>query len=112
MTLQNQIKIWIGIFLAGILALWVFRGILLPFILGLIFAYLLNPLVNYLQKRGLSRSWATAVVMFSVTGIIVGAFVMFVPQVVAQGIGLGQALPGYVTQLREMANEMVPALTE
>jgi predicted PurR-regulated permease PerM len=58
-TLRNQVLIWIGFLVISVLVLWVFRGILLPFIVGLALAYLLNPLVGYLQRIGLNRGWST-----------------------------------------------------
>jgi predicted PurR-regulated permease PerM len=41
MNLRNQVLIWIGFFVVLILALWIFRGILLPFVVGAALAYLL-----------------------------------------------------------------------
>ena len=50
MTLRNQVLIWAGFPRCAILLLWLFRSILLPFVVGLALAYLLNPLVNMLQQ--------------------------------------------------------------
>ena len=49
MTLRMQVLVWVGFSLVTILVLWVFRSILLPFVIGIALAYLLNPLVNWLQ---------------------------------------------------------------
>ena len=51
-SLRNQIAIWIGVLLVSIFLLWMFRGILLPFVVGLALAYLLNPIVSALQRTG------------------------------------------------------------
>jgi predicted PurR-regulated permease PerM len=112
MTLQNQIKIWIGLLIFSIVALWLFRGILLPFIAGMILAYLLNPLVNMLQRWKFNRGWATAVVLFVVLSVLIWAFILIVPLLISQIIGLMQRLPGYISDLRALANEWVPALNE
>ncbi len=112
MTLQNQIKIWLVILAVSVVVLWVFRGILLPFVVGLALAYLLNPLVGIVQKARVNRAIATMFVLLVVLSIIVGLFVLVVPLVVQQIIGLIERLPGYITSLRELANEWIPALNE
>jgi predicted PurR-regulated permease PerM len=45
------------------------RRLLLPFILGFLFAYILNPVIDHLEARGLRRIWAivciyTAIILF------------------------------------------------
>ena len=55
MSLRTQVLIWVGFFAVTILMAWIFRPILLPFVLGLIVAYLLNPLVNWLQRNRMVR---------------------------------------------------------
>jgi len=111
MTLQNQLKIWIGMAVVSILLLWVLRGILLPFIVGLTLAYLLNPLVGQLQRLRLSRGWATAIVLGTVIVIIAGAFFLIVPLLTQQAIGLARRLPGYVNQLQDLVNRWAPEIS-
>lgn len=111
-TLRNQVLIWIGFLVISILVLWVFRGILLPFIVGLALAYLLNPLVGLLQRTGLNRGWSTAFVLLVVLAIIVGIMLLVLPLVTQQVIGLAFRLPGYISQLRDLANRWIPALNE
>jgi len=111
-TLRNQVLIWIGLAIIGLLIIWTFRGILLPFVVGLALAYVLNPLVNLVQRTRLNRAWSTAVVLLFVLAIIVGIMVLVLPLVVQQTIGLLFRLPGYVNSLRSLANEWVPALNE
>src|SRR3546814_438398 len=88
MTLRNQVLIWVGFLVVLVLMLWLFRGILLPFIVGAALAYLLNPLVNQLQKWRFNRGWATTVVLLSVITIVVSVLLMFVPLIGQQIIEL------------------------
>ena len=61
LPVQQQVKIW-GIAAAVFfLALWFLGDVLMPFILGGAIAYLLDPLADRLEARGLSRGAATAV---------------------------------------------------
>ena len=112
MTLRNQVLIWIGFLVFVILCLWLFRGILLPFVVGAAIAYLLNPLVNQLQKWRFSRGWATTVVLLSVITIIIWMFYMIVPLVGTQIVGLIQRLPGYAADLQGLARRWAPELNE
>ncbi|UYO00371.1 MAG: AI-2E family transporter [Devosia sp.] len=112
MALRNQVMIWIGFLVVLILAIWVFRGILLPFVVGAALAYLLNPLVNQLQKWRFSRTWATVVVLLLMLTIIIALFVMFVPLIGQQIVGLIQRLPAYVSDLQQLAIDYSPTINE
>ena len=63
MTLQKQITFWVVSFLALILVLWLLSPILLPFIAGLVLAYFLDPVADALERLGLPRLMATAVIL-------------------------------------------------
>ncbi|WP_160297814.1 AI-2E family transporter [Devosia chinhatensis] len=104
--------IWIGLLLALILVLWVFRGILLPFVVGTALAYLLNPLATQLQKWRFNRVWASVVVLLSMMTIVVSLFSIFVPLIGQQIIGLIQRLPAYFSDLQELATRYSPELNE
>ena len=110
MTLRNQVLIWVGFLAVLVLTLWVFRGILLPFVVGAALAYLLNPLVNQLQKWRFNRGWATAVVLLTVIAVIISLFVMFVPLIGQQVIGLIQRLPQYVGDLQALVARWSPEI--
>ncbi|WP_375450888.1 AI-2E family transporter [uncultured Devosia sp.] len=112
MTLRNQVLIWIGLLAALVLVLWVFRAILLPFIVGAALAYLLNPLVNQLQAWRINRPWATTIVLLSVIAIVLGIFTMFVPLIGQQVIGLIQRMPQYVGDLQALVARWSPQINE
>ncbi len=112
MTLRNQVLVWVGFFVATILLLWIFRPILLPFVVGMALAYLLNPVVSLIGRIGISRPWASAIVLVVGILVILGMLVMLVPLVGQQVVGLITRLPGYVTDLQALAQGLVPELTE
>jgi predicted PurR-regulated permease PerM len=104
------VLIWIGLAIIGLVVLWTFRGILLPFIVGIGLAYLLNPVVNMVERRGLNRGLSVAAVLLIVIAILVGIMGLVVPMVSQQVFGLIFRLPGYVTSLRTLANQWLPEL--
>lgn len=112
MTLRNQVLIWVGFTFVMIVVLWIIRPILLPFVVGLALAYLLNPLVSLLQRLGIIRPWATALVLLSVLGLIVGLFFMVMPLVIQQVGGLISRLPGYIGDLQVLVQNLAPQLND
>lgn len=58
--------------------------VLLPVIIAGIAAYLLNPIVLWMQRRRLSRLWAVIVTMVLAAGIFAGLACSIVPPVVRQ----------------------------
>ena len=51
------------------------RGILTPFVLAFILAYVLYPIIDWLERRGLGRAWSTLLVFSLVfAGLGLGAF--------------------------------------
>ena len=95
MTLRTQVLVWAGFTVVVILLIWLFRPILLPFVIGIALAYILNPAVTLVQRAGIGRAWATAIVLLAVLGVIVGLFVVVTPLVLQQVIGLAGRLPGH-----------------
>jgi predicted PurR-regulated permease PerM len=112
MTLRTQVLIWVGFTVVVIAAIWLFRPILLPFVVGIALAYILNPLVNIVQRTRIGRGWATAVVLLAVLAAIVGIFVIITPLIAAQIAGLVVRLPGYITDLNDLVRRIAPQLTE
>src|SRR5690554_5450608 len=112
MSLKNQITAWVvllGIF--GLL-LWMFRGILLPFVLGITLAYLLNPFVDWLQRRRVHRGFATLMVMLVAVLLLITAFLLIVPLLLQQAFGLARNIPGYVEQLQGFVENLIPRLEQ
>jgi len=105
MTLQRQIMFWVGALVLLILVVYVLADILLPFVAGLAIAYFLDPVADRLEKWGLSRLWATMVIV----GIFILAFLLFlvllVPILVHQLTQLVIFLPDYVSSLRTLFAE-------
>jgi predicted PurR-regulated permease PerM len=112
MTLRNQVLVWVGFTVVVILLIWLFRPILLPFIIGITLAYVLNPAVNFVQRGGIGRGWASLIVLLAVLALIIGVLLMMTPLIVSQVAGLVGRLPGYVTELQLVVQSIDPQLNE
>lgn len=62
-TVRRQLFFWLGVLAVFVIFLYVFRSILLPFLAGLALAYFLDPLADFLERRGLSRVWSTVTIL-------------------------------------------------
>ena len=69
--------------------------VLLPLAVAGIIAYLLDPVVDYLQRWGLQRSWAILLVFLLGLGIIVGICAFIIPALIVQVKDLADQIPYY-----------------
>jgi predicted PurR-regulated permease PerM len=72
MNLARPITFWIAMCAATIAAVVLLRDILLPFVAGLVLAYLFNPMANRLERLGLNRLLAALVII----GVFVVGFIL------------------------------------
>jgi predicted PurR-regulated permease PerM len=78
---------WLWTLVAGLLViglLYSVRDILLPFVMGAVIAYLLNPATDALQRRGWRRTQAVGVVFGVFLGILVVVMLLVVPTAAEQ----------------------------
>src|SRR3954463_3290207 len=105
MTFTRPIAFWIAM-LAALLALAVLlREVLLPFVAGMVLAYLLNPLANRLERLGLNRAIATLLIMGSfVLGVAV-LVVLTAPVIVSELGYFVENFPLYLRRLQALATD-------
>ena len=103
MSLQRQILVWAGLLLALVSLLYALSGALLPFVAGITVGYLLDPLATKLERLGLNRFGATAVILglFLLVLLILG--IIFVPVLVRQVTGFLLNLPSIASRLQLLA---------
>jgi predicted PurR-regulated permease PerM len=57
----------------------VFGGVAVPVLLALTGAYVFNPVVSVLERRGMNRTWGTTIVFAGCTLALVGAVLYLIP---------------------------------
>src|SRR3569833_3868085 len=112
MTLRNQVLVWVGFTVVVILLIWLFRPILLPFVIGSALSYILNPAVVLVERTGMNRAWSAATVLLAVLAVIIGALFVITPLIASQFGGLVSLLPGYVSDLNNLVRSLAPQLNE
>ena len=109
---KQQVIYWGVAFAAFLLLLWFLGPVLLPFLVGGAIAYMLDPLADRLERVGLPRAAATAVITLVGVGLLALLVVFLVPTLIRQGAALAQAAPDYFDALREFARARFPNLME
>lgn len=102
MNLQRQIGFWLGTLLVFVLFLFIFRDVLLPFLVGMAVAYGLDPIADWLERRGLSRLAASLVILVGFVVLLALLVVLIVPLMVNQLAGLIDKIPTYAQQLQAL----------
>lgn len=74
--------------------------VLWPFAVGVVLAYLLSPLVNWLEERGLPRMRALILVFAGSSLILLGAVGSLVPRAVVEARDLASQFPVLVVRLQ------------
>jgi predicted PurR-regulated permease PerM len=87
------------LFTLGLGFLYVARATLIAFLFAIFFAYLMSPLVTYLEKLLRGRGRAIAVIYALLLVLVVVFFVVVGPKVTREGARLGEALPSLLTRL-------------
>lgn len=111
-ALRRQVFFWLGSAVLLALFLYVFSGILLPFVAGMVLAYFLDPVADRLERFGLSRLMATVVILIAFIVIVVLAFVILVPVLATQMADFGRKLPDYLTRLQSLITSFDPKWLE
>ena len=115
-TIWDRIVRW-GIFCAALAAIvgvvvsafmflvWPFRVIFAPVALALVVVYLLNPLVNRLQRTGMRRGFAVALIYVAFVAVVTTALSFLIPVIARQIGGFIENLPGYVEDVTREINQ-------
>ncbi|TIT03507.1 AI-2E family transporter [Mesorhizobium sp.] len=109
---RRQIRFWLISAIILAVFLYVFSGILLPFVAGMVLAYFLDPVADRLQRLGLSRLMATVVILFAFIVVLVLAFVILVPVLASQMADFASKLPEYLTRLQTLITSFDPRWLE
>lgn len=77
------------------------KSILLPFVVGILAAYFLDPAVRRLRKLKFTRSLSAAIITISFFSLVIVGCIVLVPPIVHQLVNLLQDLPDYVQDMQD-----------
>ncbi|MEC9344190.1 MAG: AI-2E family transporter [Pseudomonadota bacterium] len=101
-ALRRQILFWLAALTFLLFFLWLFSDILLPFVAGMALAYFLDPVADLLERWGLSRLLATAIILFLFVVVFVVALMVIIPILGRQVTDFLNDLPDLVTSLQSL----------
>jgi len=110
LPVRQQVTYWAMVCAAFLVLLWALGQVLLPFIVGGAIAYILDPLADRLQARGLSRIWATIVIFALAILVAILALLLVLPMLISQIIALVQAAPEFYETARAQIVERFPSV--
>jgi predicted PurR-regulated permease PerM len=101
--------------LGTLTALWLVHvagSFLAPFVLGLILAYVADPLVDRLERQNISRTWG-AVAVVGLAGLVLAlSLVLVIPMVFEQGRQFLEDLPEMLAGLQRWYEAQIQALVD
>src|SRR3954453_2004484 len=97
-TIFGVLAILLGVFVV-LYVLWTARHVLSWLLIALFLALALNPAVEALQRRGLSRGLSAGITFLLALGAVAGLAFLFVPTLVDQVNSFANKVPDYVHDL-------------
>jgi len=85
----------------------VLSPVLWPLAVAGVIAYLLDPVVNWFERKQMQRRWAIATVFGIALVIVASLFASIVPQLVTETRQLVSRIPDYADKLRTQIEEVV-----
>src|ERR1019366_6152010 len=102
MNVARPSAVWIGALAAVALTVVLLHEILLPFVAGIALAYLLDPVVEKIERFGVNRTAATlAIVGLFIIGVG-GVLVLVTPLLGMEVADFIERFPQYIGQLQAL----------
>jgi len=105
MQFERNIVFWVGALIIFVALLWLLSPILLPFVLGIAVAYLLDPLANWLSRRGMSRLLAALVILGGFVAALALLLLFIAPILSNQVSAFVENAPAYALRLQAMVSD-------
>src|SRR6266516_3589040 len=105
MNLARPVAFWIAVLAAVVVAVVLLREVLLPFVAGMVLAYLLDPLATRLERLGMNRLIATLTIVGLFIVGVVALIVLTAPIIVRELAYFIDNFPLYVRQLHGLATD-------
>ena len=111
-SLGRETLIWAALFLALCVGLYVLGSTVTPFAAGIALGYLLDPVVNRLERLGLNRLGASLVILVVFASVFTLGLILVVPILGEQLVNFAAQLPDYAMRLQTLAINEGNALIE
>ena len=111
LPVKDQIKYWTIAASILLIFLWLLGDILLPFVLGAAIAYLLDPIVDRLERLGAGRVLGTILILMAAFFVLFFIFLLLIPLVIDQFRLLAAAAPDLVTSVQALVLNQIASIS-
>ena len=111
LPVKDQIKYWTIAASILLIFLWLLGDILLPFVLGAAIAYLLDPIVDRLERLGTGRVLGTILILMVAFFVLFFIFLLLIPLVIDQFRLLAAAAPDLVTSVQALVLNQIASIS-
>lgn len=77
-----------------------------PILISGFLFYCFKPIVTFLEKKGVSKTWGATIVLLLLVGIVVVSISSIIPSLVKQIAALLKSAPTFIKEVESWANEM------
>ena len=102
MTIDRRWGFWIATFVGFLLFLYVFSPILLPFLVGMMIAYLLDPVADWFVRKGFGRLTATTIILILFLIVFIALLILVVPVLINEIVNFVNDVPDYVKRFEAL----------
>ena len=100
MRTERHLLFWLAATITLLVAIAMLREVLLPFVVGAVIAYFLNPVADRLERMGIGRMAAAALLVVAGAVLVVALLFLVAPLVAGQVRQLSETLPDDLARLK------------
>jgi len=105
MRFERNMLFWVVALAVLVALLWLLSPILLPFVVGMAIAYVLDPLANQLSKRGVSRLLAAVLILGGFVVALTLLVLLIAPVLARQVSAFIDNAPAYALRLQAFVSD-------
>jgi predicted PurR-regulated permease PerM len=105
---RRQVAFWLIAAALFVGFLYLFSSVLLPFFAGMILAYFLDPVADWLERRGMSRLAAAIFILVMFILLLALGLVIVIPILASQMTDFLSHLPDYMSRLQNLVTSYDP----
>jgi predicted PurR-regulated permease PerM len=110
LPVKDQLRYWGVAALVFAVVLWFLGDVLLPFVIGSAIAYFIDPVADRLERAGLSRVAATALITVMALLVAVVMALLVIPTLISQLIDLVNIAPQLMRDLQAFITRQFPSI--